>query len=340
MANTSTEYPVSVIEEGVGIQQNKSYLLLEQTFAPFSLALSAIGLLANTLIIVVIIRGSLRHSVFMTMLIVLAVTDNLTLLSSDVLQLGLLGSYLSPSLLSCRILMCIGQSSGTISSWMVVLISVERFFAIFYPFKVHIYLSMKRTYITIVCISVTICLSEAYYLFYASILTYGNITVCYLGTHLNSDVIFSIVSGLLYSFIPFCIITILNVRILKKLKLQQTFRASSLHQSQSSTASNNSLVPMMLAISVAFALTTFPMTLLVICTIILDLVSSEWNVNSNWIFVVAMGLANLNHTLNFFLYCLTGSVFRDAFFSLMKCKASPHLIEPPQPVVTISTTVL
>ena len=333
---TSTGYPVSVTEEGGGIQQNKSYLLPEQSFAHFSLAFSAIGLLANTLLIVVIIRGSLRHSVFMTMLIVLAITDNVELLSSDLLQLGLLGNHLSPSLMFCRIFLFICQSSATMSAWMVVLISVERFIAIFYPLKVHIFLSMKRTYIIISCVGVLICISKVYHLFSSSIFTYSNMTVCYIGANDKSDVIFSIVHGLFYSFIPFCIITVLNVKILKKLKLQQTFRASS----QFSTSRDTSLVPMMLAISVAFALTTFPIMILIICSLTVDLAGFKWNLNSNWIFILAIGLVNLNHSLNFFLYCVTGTVFRNAFFSLIKCKASQRSTDSPQQVDTVSSTVL
>ena len=189
-------------------------------------------------------------------------------------------------------------------------------------------------FITISCVGVLICISKFYHLFSSSIFTYSNMTVCYIGANNKCDVIFSIVHGLFYSFIPFCIITVLNVKILKKLKLQQTFRASS----QFSTSRDTSLVPMMLAISVAFALTTFPIMLLIICSLTLDLAGFKWNLNSNWIFILAIGLVNLNHSLNFFLYCVTGTVFRNAFFSLMKCKASST--DSPQQVDTVSSTVL
>ena len=77
-------------------------------FVPL-LVLSIVGLLVNTFVIVVIVGSSLRHSVFMTVLIVLAVADNLTLLSTDFLQRGVFGHILGQDVLAFRGLMFIVQ---------------------------------------------------------------------------------------------------------------------------------------------------------------------------------------------------------------------------------------
>ena len=227
------------------------------------------------------------------------------------------------------------------STWMVVLISIERFTAINNPLKVHIYFSMKRSCILILCLVVFICVVKVYRLFSASIEVRYDIPICLVSRpHERSNVIFSVLDGLLYCLIPFCLITILNVMILKRLKSKEACRARSHMQSQSSTHRARSLVPMMLAVSLVFAVTTFPFTSLLTTSLILELNSIEWNENNNWVFVLAIGLANLNQIMNFFFYCITGSVFRNAFFSLFKCKRNQQLLHSPQQRVAVSYNAL
>ena len=278
---------------------------------------------------------------FMTILLVLAVADNLTLLSTSLLQPGVFGHIFGRALLPCCVLLYIGQSSGTMSSWMVVLISIERVFAISYPLKVHIYFSMQRSCILILCLGVLICIFTVYCLFSAFIVTDYDIPVCVLARpNTSSDAIFSILNGFLYCLIPFCLITILNGVILKKLKSKKAFRARSQVHSQSSSHRDRSLVPMMLAVSLVFAVTTFPFTLLLIISLVLQLNGIERNERKDWVFVLAMGLSTLNHILNFFFYCITGSVFRNAFLSLFKCKNDQHSLNSPQHVVAVSSNTL
>ena len=342
MANTTSEgYLISTMEQGINIWQNHSDSFSKEEISVPSLILSIVGLLANTLVIVVIVCGSLRHSVFMTLLVVLAVADNLVLLTTDLLQRGVFGHIFGQALSACRVLMYIVQSSGTMSSWMVVLISIERFTAISYPLKVHIYFSMKRSCILILCLVVFICVVKVYRLFSASIEVRYDIPICLVSRpHERSNVIFSILDGLLYCLIPFCLITILNVMILKRLKSKKAFRARSQVHSQSSSHRDRPLVPMMLAVSLVFAVTTFPFTLLLTTSLILELNGIEWNENNNWVFVLAIGLSNLNHIMNFFFYCITGSVFRTEFFSLFKCKNNQHLLNSPQKRVAVSSNAL
>ena len=339
MANTTSEgFIMSTLEQEISKWQNNSESFSKEELSVPSLVLSMVGLLANTLVIVVIVGGSLRHSVFMTLLIVLAVADNLVLLSTDLLQPGVFGHIFGQALLPCRVLLYIVQSSGTMSSWMIVLISIERFMAISYPLKVHIYFSMKRSCILILCLGVLICVVKVYRFFFASIAMSYDLPICMI-TRPNerSNIFFSILDGLLYCLIPFCLISILNVMIVKKLKSIKAFRARSQVHSQSSTHRDRSLVPMMLALSLVFAVTTFPVNVLLITSLILEDNAYELNKSYNWVFVLTIGLANLNHIVNFFLYCITGSVFRNAFLSLFKCKNNHHSLNSSQQMFTVSS---
>ena len=137
--STSASNILPIMEEGNDIQQNSSFSFLQQSMAVPSLVLSTIGFVTNILVIIVILCGSLRHSIFMSLLVVLAITDNLTLLASNLVQPGVFGHLFGPAVTVCRIFSFLMLSCGTMSSWTVVLVSVERYIAIFYPLKVHLY---------------------------------------------------------------------------------------------------------------------------------------------------------------------------------------------------------
>ena len=115
----------------------------------------------------------------------------------------------------------------------------------------------------ILCLGVSICVVKVYRLLYVSITVRYDIPICMLTTpNETRNFIFSILDGLLYCLIPFCLITILNMMILKKMNSKKALRARSQVQSRSSTHRDRSLVPMMLAVSLVFAVTTFPFALL------------------------------------------------------------------------------
>ena len=241
-------------------------------------------------------------------------------------------------------------SCGMMSSGLVVLVSVERYIAIFYPFKVNFYLTLKRINILISCLILITGMSKVYYLLTSYIITYNGNPVCILeGNDMENNLIFSILNGLLYSFIPFCIITTLNLLILKKLKSQKRFDGRSRQLPTLSTTRVNMLVPMMFAISIVFVVTTIPISILTIVTCVFRVIGHDGDGNDNWVFLLAVGLVNLNHIVNFFLYCVTGSVFRGALLALFKCKKNnslgkckkcQHIGRTPMQPVVISLNVL
>ena len=323
------------------IEQNSSFSFLQQSMAVPSLVLSTIGFVTNFLVIIVILCGSLRHSIFMSLLVVLATTDNLTLLASNLIQPGVFGHLFGPAVIVCRMFLFLMLSCGMMSSWLVVLISVERYIAIFYPLKVHLYLTLKRMYLLICCLTLISCISKVYYLLRSYLISFNGIPVCILeGNNVRINLIFSILNGLLYSFIPFCIITTLNLLILKKLQSHKTLHARSQQLPTLSTTRVNMLVPMMFAISTVFVVTTIPISILTIVTCVFSVNGHDWDGNDNWVFLLAVGLANLNHIVNFFLYCVTGSVFKGALLALFKCRRSPHLGSTPKQQVVIPSNVL
>ena len=202
--NTAAENIVHCMEDEHLFQRNGSFLFLQQSLAAPSLVLSTIGYKTNLFVIIVILCGPLRDSVFMSLLVVLAITDVFALLASNLIHPGVFGKVFGHAHIACRILSFLVLSFETMSSWIIVLISTERYIAIFYPLKVRFYITLKRISFVIFCLTLVICVSNVYYLLTSYIMTFNVTPVCVLdGQNLEYNVIFSILTGLFYSFIPF-----------------------------------------------------------------------------------------------------------------------------------------
>ena len=109
-----------------------------------------VGILANSLIIIVVLFGSLRKYVIMNLLLALPITENVYLLVTIEKQRGIFGKmFIGQSVLNCRLSIFFLYVTFTISSWITVFIALERFIAVFYPFKVHIICTIEGMHISL-----------------------------------------------------------------------------------------------------------------------------------------------------------------------------------------------
>ena len=284
------------------------------------------GILANFLVIFIILFSSLRTSVFMNLIMSLAISDSLYLMSVMNSQRGLFGqSSIGPSLLHCRVNMYFLYVSGIVSSWVTVLISLERYIAIFYPFKVHIYCTKKRTYLAIITLIMIVCIGCIPTFYSCNVKWLDQQPQCQTsGNNAFNDFIFKCTVLPFYSIVPFLFIAILNTLILRKVKDQNAFRSQGQHSNQNSSTYNSSLIVMMVCVCLIFAITSFPATFFVILSDSCKINSFAFcTLNDKWLYYVGFMLENINHGINFFLYCITGSVFRFALLNVFKCKKKP-----------------
>ena len=154
----------------VKIDKATSALLPAETIV--CLLFNSCGMVMNSLIIIVITYGSLmKTSVFMILLLSLAIADNLALLFAILRQYGVYTLLVfSQSIWTCRGINFILFSSTTVSSWLIVLISIERFIAVFYPLRAHMYCTKRNLLVTIAIVFVII------HMFYVPLLFTGQIT--------------------------------------------------------------------------------------------------------------------------------------------------------------------
>ena len=320
---------------------NDTFLSVFSPITWGSVFISAIGTVANALTIIVILSSQLKTSVFMNVLVVLAIADNLRLWSVLCTREGIFGLFdVGDSLTLCRFFIFIQYTFNTMSSWLVILISLERFIALYYVFKVHIWCTMKRIYTGMLVIFLISSLTSVYY-FDACTVKLGGIgkPVCVdRGTNPPINRVRLYMSVLLYIIIPFCIITILNTFITVKIMKQKKFRAkSSSNITTQSSSQGKALIAMMIGTSVVFAVTCFPKIIFMIAG------SGCRQQRSTFCAIFApltMVLDDLNHSVNFFIYCLSGTVFRRTLIQLFRRKRKADAENNASTAVSVSENVL
>ena len=294
-----------------------------------SVTVCSIGILSNLLVILVIMLSSLRNSVFMNLIMSLAIFDSMHLLSVINFQRGIFGEILlKPSLLHCGFNIVFLYVSGFGSSWVTVFISFERYIAVFYPFKVHIYCTKKRMFTAVFALSILIGISAIPVFYSCSVIVIDQQPKClYNGNSILTDVYFLFSMLIFYTVLPLIFITVLNVLLIRQIQAQKAFRAKSqVHNFRpASFANNSSLIAIMVSVCVFFAVASLPAAIMSIVNWLCKLTTASHCIPiEGGLYIFTVTLDNINHSINFFLYCLTGSVFRHALFQLFECKNSKH----------------
>ena len=221
------------------------------------------------------------------------------------------------------------QVSAAVSSWIVVFISAERFIAVYYPFQVHIYCTRRKTLGATVALFVMISIIHLPKIFQSTIKK-GNVHeyIC-LQSHSVSllQTLFIILVELVYSIIPFCFISALNIMIVRKIVLQRRFTAQ--HQKNESSDKTN-VIFMLLAVCLIFIVTTLPKGICHILTSLSKYTRSAVIPTCNDKVNLTKKIWIANHCVNFLLYCLTGSVFRQTLFRLLRCCKGNDTLSPVQ----------
>ena len=286
----------------------------------------SIGILTNSLVVFVVLHGSLRKSIFMNLLMILAVFDSLFLMAVINIRKEIFGQiFIGPSILHCSVSMFLLSVTGIASSWVTVLISLERFIALYYPFKVKIYCTKTRTFVTLMVLTIFACLYSLPYFYIADVVSSDQKHEC---RNIFENVIafvFKCSTHVLYSILPFFVIAILNILMIRKLQVQKAFRLQTQGRNgvQNSAINNKSLLIMMVFVCLVFMVTTVPGAVLMIVNLSFCLWQDEdCRFGRGWHTHLRYMLEDINHSVNFFLYCITGSVFRHALFQLFRCRTS------------------
>ena len=215
----------------------------------------------------------------------------------------------SLSSIGCKLYYVIRRTSKMSSSWFVVYLCFEKFMAVWYPLKVKLIIT-KRLVLGYVLVVVAIFLAITGYWSYASDVDENGRCQPDLYNRTNPDSVTAWkrmlgVGVTLYSISPMAILLCLTPLILYKLALQRRkFKSRVAQQSSRITA-------MLVLIVISYIVLIIPISMVHILATYLGIKSFGTSKVGFVVFKeVAQILEQLNYSVNFFIYVLASSAFR------------------------------
>ena len=285
-----------------------------------------VGTVGNVLSFVVLTRRPMVSSPVSCYLSVLAVADTLVLYVSAlqvVIRVWTGIKLLHLSVVTCKIMKYLWYSCSYFSAWTVVAMTTDRFLAVWFPFKASKLCSLRRARLTVVGLASLILVGNLYHFWTTDLfMKFGGMTCS--TQDLTMSILVPWLNLIIYSIIPFTFVLIFNVLI-----------AVALFQTRPSTRSTtdvHKLSCMLLAVSFAWLVLSTPYTVI---DIVRHVDICGRSCASTRIVIICYMFAYLNHSINFFLYCLTGRKFRNQLIK-MCCCYTPNIRTRYQAVIRLN----
>ena len=135
--------------------------------------LLTVGLIGNSLAVIVLSRKKVRETATAVFLIALACADTLLLLTWNVekwFRIGLGIRMRSYSLVACKVHAQATHFAGHMAPWILVLLSFERLVAVYLPIRHKVWFSRKKAILIILSLSLICFLYDIHDLFVYTIL--------------------------------------------------------------------------------------------------------------------------------------------------------------------------
>lgn len=234
----------------------------------------------------------------------------------------------------CKLSNMFGYTVSDFSVWLIIAVTCERYVVVYYPLKATSICDTTRAKRVITVILLILLACNAHFLWTVKVVTYthdGDVVLRCSGAAQHAFVIDHVwpwVDALFYSFLPFVIITVVNVLIVRRIfyvhrHRDDLLRTGSVTSQQRPPPQANEgstrMTIMLLTISFAFLLTTLPRTVAGICAAFYNQYRRDLARVAAFEFAhtVTDLLMYVNHSMNFFLYCATGQKFRHQLVWMM-----------------------
>ena len=274
-----------------------------------------LGLFGNFMTIVVMNGKNFRSMTSSLILTAVSISDTALIImlpfNKKFVLANLPSDPRSVSLMSCKLFFWFWRTAKMTSSWLIVLISIERFAAVWFPLKAQIINSKKNIIAGIIGIYVGIGSFNIGWGVIADVLD-GSCkpNVAYGEENVAAARAMIVAGTLIYAIIPACVVLFLNILIIFQLIIQKRRRAY-----LSDAPVNDQLTKttaMLLTVSIAFIVLVVPISI-AHCFTLLHLNESIFSSANPTVVIfreVAQTLEQLNYSINFFLYVLSSAKFR------------------------------
>ncbi|XP_064622661.1 putative olfactory receptor 10J6 [Lineus longissimus] len=274
-----------------------------------------IGFPGNALSATIMSRRSMRRHSYTIILQTLAIFDTSSLIIRLLFWINLLQSILSrdgvvtiQSLAGCKATEYFFTSIHIVCSWLVVLISMERFLVVCFPIRSRQWCTRKTSRI-----AVAILVTMAFTLqSYSAILTqYAPQIGCVMAQ--NHMYAHFIIATIFVTFAPLALIFLCNIGIIVCL-------FSGIHISNACTrdAQTRKVTYMLLSVSCSFLVLVFPNALVVL----LIGLRQDWAPVLGQVLEPLALLWDINFGINFYIYVLSGKEVRNEVKDMFGCRKS------------------
>ena len=314
--NESEEFPYSHFRSQAALQAGK---LMLQIVLPVLLVLGTIG---NMLSVIVLSRKAMKKSVSSTFLLGLSVADLLVLyvcLMRDWIR------YIKTDVRHAANWTCKGQywlhyALLDFSIWLLTALTVERFLSTFKPISKKILCTRWRAKRVIICILIVDLIVHCHFLFGMELkpVRSGNGSQHYScgpasdGYDTFFKYVWHYIDLSLFSIVPFLILSSSNIYIIYKVISNK--RKLKRHTGTSCELTENktsSMSKLLVALNVIFIVSTAPICIYLVCRPYVTPPDVPVSVQEEdpWYAFVKI-LMYTNNTVNFILYCVSGTKFR------------------------------
>ncbi|XP_052706715.1 growth hormone secretagogue receptor type 1-like [Crassostrea angulata] len=299
--------------------------------------LLVIGLIGNTLSFVFLRYDKEKKMSINAYLSALALADIMVLIS------GLLSLWVQEVTgvdffrsvdISCKVWNVIAFTSSIFSVWLIVAITAERFIVVCFPLAAHRICNKNRAIGIIVFLLVFSVCFNAHFLVTTGIVNIGSSRLCDALDGYKTFIrkVWTWVDATMYCFFPLFIISALNTVIISKVITATKKRRNLQHLKRSTSVGlkqrqrrDIKLNVMLLTVSITFCISSTPMVILMVTEVLFQKNASP---RKSAALLLARTICELlmyvNHSINFFLYCISGQSFTKIFMKLISCRGRYH----------------
>ena len=284
-------------------------------------ALMVLSLIGNSLCLAVL-KKRMQTSSACFYMGNLAIWDTVTIWSRGIHFIGT--AFFIPEYgdIGCKISTFLTNFSIYYAIWIVVAMTMERFIAVAYPFKVATMCTVRRAKITVIALAAIFFLVNLQYFVSVTSVAGPPFQCAYLEPfHDFSISVWTWVDMSIYAILPLILVLTLNIMIISKVGLAQREKARLQNQSAKTDNQSASITVMLVTVSVTFFLLVSPFTVFYIYSSLYWKFTADPQTYARYLlgYTTVFLLTDLNHCVNFLLYFLSGKAFREDFKRLL-CK--------------------
>ena len=280
------------------------------------------GCIGNCITVLVLGKKRNRESPVSVILLILSISDIFVLFTGYFTQwINLLWSIRIRAMnnVACKVHVFLTYFSLMFSSWLLVLITSERSFSVMSPHRAKVVCDRRKTLIVIAITAVLLLLLNGHFLYGMIIVTHNDTNYCYYMHDGYKDFITNAwiwIDFFVTFAIPFLLIAAGNALIIFRMKRHDRKRQHLVVARQNSDSGpeqqTNSITHLLILLSIIFIICSGPSSVInVMLSYLLKAGDERQDLNLLFVRQMAFLFSGLNATLNFFLYILSGSKFRD-----------------------------